>query len=249
MIRNNALTFITPVQQSIELLSKKWKLPTEILELHLGTRDDVADYEIKIDEVTFHIPKLLRCNLFVLWNCLWPECHNCCERQDRIPLTKDDIKILSNKLRYTSKIDFVKNETLVSTWSHPEPFGNTNTTRTQISLKRNKDEIEDIDEGKQIPCRFLSDKGCTINLDKPGVCQVYPFASYIEYDTTVNNGNEKPIIHALYQLTGDCPGFYLGESVDNMIPILNQYSKKIYDYNLAFYRTKRDGYCVISSVD
>jgi len=249
MIRSSALSFITPIQESLELLSKQWQLPTEITELHLGLRDDVADHEINIDDIIFHIPKLLKLNLYVLWDCLWPDCHNCCVRQDRIPLTKDDIKILSKKLGYTSKIDFLKNETLVSNWSHKEPFGGMDTMRTQIALKRNKDEIEDIDEGKKISCRFLGDKGCMIHLDKPGVCSVYPFASYIEYDTTVSNRNGKPIIHALYQLTGDCPGYYLGKSLDDMIPILNEYSKKIYEYNISFYRTKREGYCVTSSID
>jgi uncharacterized protein len=243
LIHNNSLNFYTPIGESLNLLSKKWKIAPEIYDLHLGKRNDVIDIVVQVDRIKFHIPKLTTDGLFVLWKCLWPDCHNCCERQDRIPLTDDDFDILAKKLGYKSKVDFIKNETLISNWKHRESFGFVNTTRTQISLKRKKDESED-EDGTLIPCRFLDSSGCGIHPDKPGVCWMYPFSSYLELES-----NGRLIIHASFQLTGDCPGFYLANSLESIMPTLNEYSKKIWDYNMAFARTRREKYCVTSSLD
>ena len=79
------------VKESLELLSLNWKIEKPIYDLHLGKRSDIVDTSITIDKVIFHIPTLQSEGLFVLWKCLWPDCHNCCERQGRLPLTKDDI--------------------------------------------------------------------------------------------------------------------------------------------------------------
>ena len=86
------------VKDSLDIISKKWKIDSEVYDLHLGKRNDVTDTVVNIDEVVFHIPFLTEDNLYVLWKCLWPDCHNCCERQGRLPLTKDDIKIIAKKM-------------------------------------------------------------------------------------------------------------------------------------------------------
>ena len=67
------------VRSSIDNLSKNWNIEKAIYDLHLGRRNDVVDTTIKVNQVVFHIPKLSNDNLFVLWKCLWPDCHNCCE--------------------------------------------------------------------------------------------------------------------------------------------------------------------------
>ena len=235
--------FYPQVEESLRLLSKNWKIPSEIYDLEVGKRDDVTDTIVEIDKVVFHIPTLARDHLYVLWKCLWPDCHNCCERQDRLPLTKDDIEILTKKLNYYSKIDFLKNETIIATWKHGESYDQTNTTRTQILLKRKEDETEE-ESGSMIHCRFLDENGCGIHPDKPGVCWMYPFSSYMQHDS-----KGRLVIHALFQFTGDCPGFYIDKSLDSMMPTLEEYSKKIFNYNMAFRRTQRENYCATSSVD
>jgi len=58
---------------------------------NLGKRKDVVETKVIIDQVVFHIPMLIDDGLFILWKCIWPDCHNCCDRQGRLPLTKDDI--------------------------------------------------------------------------------------------------------------------------------------------------------------
>jgi hypothetical protein len=80
------------VEESLKSLSKKWKIAP--YDLHLNKRDDVVDTTVNVKGVVFHIPALTKDNLYVIWKCLWPDCHNCCERQERIPLTCDDIVIL-----------------------------------------------------------------------------------------------------------------------------------------------------------
>jgi Fe-S-cluster containining protein len=250
MIRNKSLNLYPSVEENISLLSKKWKIAPEIYDLHLGKREDVVDTIVNVNKVIFHIPKLSKDNQYVLWKCLWPDCHNCCERQDRLPLTRDDFKVLSKKLDYDSEIDFLKNETLISSWKHGEFFDVVNSMRTQVVLKREIDETEEQD-GTLIPCRFLNDKGCSIHPDKPGVCWMYPFASYVQFKNYDNIAG-KPAsisIHATFQFTGDCPGFYLDNSIDSMMPILEEYSQRIYDYNMSSSRTKREGFCVVSSVN
>jgi len=231
------------VKDSLDILSKKWKIDSEVYDLHLGKRNDVTDTAVNIDEVVFHIPYLTKNNLYVLWKCLWPDCHNCCERQGRLPLTKDDIKIIAKKMGYDSKAEFVKNETRISSWQEQEAFDNIITTLTMISLKRKADEKEEQD-GVPLTCRFLDEKGyCGIHPEKPGVCWLYPFASWLESD------KGRPIVHATFQLTGDCPGFYASKTLSDMVPVLKEYSKKIYDYNMAIGRTTRENYGVINIVN
>jgi Fe-S-cluster containining protein len=186
---------------------------------------------------------LSRDNLYVLWKCLWPDCHNCCERQGRLPLTKDDIALLAKKLGYDSKVEFVRNEARVSSWQEQEAFGNIITTLSMLSLKRKKDEREE-EDGTPLRCRFLDDKGyCGIHPDKPGVCWLYPFASWLESD------RGKPVVHATFQFTGDCPGFYLEKSLDSVMPVFQEYAPKIYSYNMAVQRTTRENYGFINFVN
>jgi Fe-S-cluster containining protein len=118
------------------------------------------------------------------------------------------------------------------------------TTLTMISLKRRMDERQDQD-GKPLQCRFLDSKGaCGIHPDKPGVCWLYPFASWLESDAA-----GRPVAHAAFQFTGDCPGFYLEKSIDDMMPVFQEYSAKIYDYNMAVSRTTRENYGFVNFVD
>jgi len=232
------------VQEALDILAKKWKIDPILYDLQTGRRNDVIDTPVNVNGVVFHIPMLSKDNLYVLWKCLWPDCHNCCERQGRLPLTKDDIKAISNKMGYRSESEFLKNETLVSSWQEQETFGNIITTLTMISLKRKTDEQEDQD-GKPLKCRFLDSKGaCAIHPDKPGVCWLYPFASWLESDAA-----GRPVAHAAFQFTGDCPGFYLEKSIDTMLPVLHEYSAKIYDYNMAARRTTRENYGFVNFVD
>jgi hypothetical protein len=70
------------------------------------------------------------------------------------------------------------------------------------------------------------------------------FASWLEADS-----RGRAVVHATFQLTGDCPGFYVSPSVEDMMPILKEYSKKIYDYNMATSRTTRENYGSINMVD
>ena len=89
---------------------------------------------------------------YILWKCYWPDCHNCCDRQGRLPLTSDDLITIGKGLKYQNTSDFIKNETMITTWQEAEPNGNI-TTMTTINLKRKKDEIEE-DDGTHI---FLVD--------------------------------------------------------------------------------------------
>jgi len=189
--------------------------------------------------VIFHIPFLAGVKKFVLWKCYWPDCHNCCDRQGRLPLTSDDLITIGRGLKYQKVSDFIKNETLVATWNERGPAGNT-TTITSINLKRKKDETE-ADDGTHISCRFLDEKGgCSMHPARPGVCYLYPFSTWLQ--------NEKGLarVHATYQFTGDCPGFYLADSTEQMKEILEEYSKIIYDYNMKSSRTMRENFGCIS---
>src|SRR5918997_1257434 len=93
------------ISLSIDMLSKKWNIDPIVRDLHLGKRVDLQDYQIKINQVTFHIPYVTGSSLFLLWDCLWPDCHNCCNRQGRLPLTVYDIAKISQVLGYTKKSD------------------------------------------------------------------------------------------------------------------------------------------------
>ena len=231
------------VEKSLNLLSKKWKIEPEVYDLHLGKRNDVIDTAITVNKVKFHIPTLTSDKLYILWNCLWPDCHNCCDRQGRLPLTKDDIKNIAKKMGYDSKAEFLKKETILSSWQEQEIFGNVITTLTTLSLKRKNQETQ-VDDGIPISCKHLDENGsCKLHPQKPGVCWLYPFASWLESCQGI------PTVHATFQLTGDCPGFYVSESIKDMMPILEEYSSRIFDYNMAVGRTTRDGYASISIVD
>jgi len=107
---------------------------------------------------------------------------------------------------------------------------------TSINLKRKKDETE-ADDGTHISCRFLDEKGgCSIHPTRPGVCYLYPFSTWLENE----KGNAR--VHATFQFTGDCPGFYLAENIDPMKEVLDDYSTFIYDYNMKSNRTMREGF-------
>lgn len=228
------------VKDSLDELAKKWPIDEKLYDLQVAKRSDVVDTQVKVGGVVFHVPALENDGLYVLWKCLWPDCHNCCERQGRLPLTKDDIALLTKKLGYESKAEFVRNETGISSWQE-QGVGNLVTTLSMLSLKRKKDEREE-EDGTPLRCRFLDDGGsCTIHPDKPGVCWLYPFASWLESDR-----HSKPVVHATFQFTGDCPGFYLDKSLDSIMPVLQEYAPKIYGYNMAVQRTTRENYGFIS---
>jgi Fe-S-cluster containining protein len=107
---------------------------------------------------------------------------------------------------------------------------------TTINLKRKEDETE-ADDGTHISCRFLDEKGgCTMHPDRPGVCYLYPFSTWLE------NEGGMARVHATFQFTGDCPGFYLADNLDPMKDVLKEYSPIIYDYNMKSNRTMRESF-------
>ena len=75
------------LEESLELLSKKWEINPVIRDFILGNRNDVSDFVIKVKDVIFHIPYLTKEEGYILWKCYWPDCHNCCDRQGRLPLS------------------------------------------------------------------------------------------------------------------------------------------------------------------
>lgn len=231
------------IKIALERLSKNFSIEEKIYDLHLGKINKVVDEKIKVNKIIFHIPYLYDENLFVLWKCLWPDCHNCCKNQARLPLTKNDITRLTAGLGYKSKIDFIKNETKISSWNESELFGNVISTITMLSLKRKKEEKEE-EDGNPIRCRFLDLNGnCDIQNFKPGVCSLYPFSSWIQVDNGLSQ------IHATFQFTGDCPGFYTSDSLDPIKEILEQYSHIIFDYNMEVNLTIREKYACINFVE
>jgi len=60
----------------------------------------------------------------------------------------------------------------------------------------------------------------------------------------IDKGNAR--VHATFQFTGDCPGFYLDDSIDSMKEILQEYSGIIHDYNIKSSGTMREGLGSIS---
>jgi Fe-S-cluster containining protein len=153
-----------------------------------------------------------------------------------LPLTKDDLYSLKNKLNYRSINEFLDKETKISSWNEPGSYGNLITHLTMISLKRKVNETDE-EDGKPIKCRFLDNQGsCQIQEGKPGVCWLYPFASWME------SYNNRPLVHATFQFTGDCPGFYLSKTIEDMMPVLQDYSSKIYNFNMSTNRTIREGF-------
>jgi uncharacterized protein len=225
----------TKIQEALDILSKNWYLDPIIRDFVLGKRNDVSDFQIRINDVIFHIPYLLGENGYVLWKCYWPDCHNCCERQGRLPLTSNDLITISRKLKYQKVSDFVENETNIATWEEKAPTGNS-VIMTMITLKRKNDETE-AEDGTYLRCRFLDEKGyCGLHPFRPGVCHLYPFSSWLE------NEHGRARVHATFQFTGDCPGFYFAKSVDDMKEIFAEYSKIIYDYTMRSNRTTRDNF-------
>jgi Fe-S-cluster containining protein len=227
------------IQESIDLLSKNWNIEPVIRDFILGKRNDVSDFQIKVNDVVFHIPYLSEENGYVLWKCYWPDCHNCCERQGRLPLTSNDLITISRNLKYDKISDFVKKETNVATWEEKGPSGNS-VIMTMINLKRKENETE-AEDGTYVRCRFLDEKGyCGLHPDRPGVCYLYPFSSWLE------NEHGQARVHATFQFTGDCPGFYFAKSVDEMKEILKEYSKTICDYTMSSNRTTRENFGSVS---
>jgi len=227
------------IEESLNLLQKDWDIDPILRQFMLGKITDVNDYSLKVKDVIFHIPYLASEKKYILWKCFWPDCHNCCDRQGRLPLTSDDLITIGKGLKYKKTSDFIKNETITTTWQDSSPSGQT-TTLTTINLKRKKDETEH-EDGTHISCRFLDEKGgCSMHPDRPGVCYLYPFSTWLE--------NEKGTarVHATYQFTGDCPGFYLSDDMQLMKQELKDYSKIIYDYTLSSSRTMRENFGSVS---
>jgi Fe-S-cluster containining protein len=227
------------IEVSLNLLEKDWEIDPIFRDFVLGKRNDVGDHEVKVQDVIFHIPFLTSEKKFVLWKCYWPDCHNCCDRQGRLPLTSNDLITISKGLGYQKTSDFIKKETLVASWTEAGPSGE-RTSMTTINLKRKADETE-ADDGTHISCRFLDDKGgCSMHPSRPGVCYLYPFSTWLQ------NEKGKARVHATYQFTGDCPGFYLADSTEQMKEVLEDYSKIIYDYNMKSGGTIREGFGSVS---
>lgn len=227
------------IEESLNLLQKNWDIDPILREFMLGKITNVSDYPFKVKDVIFHIPYLVLQKKYILWKCFWPDCHNCCDRQGRLPLTSDDLITIGKGLKYQRPSDFIKNETITTTWQDIAPSGQV-TTMTTINLKRKTDETEQ-EDGTHISCRFLDEKGgCSMHPDRPGVCYLYPFSTWLE--------NEKGTarVHATYQFTGDCPGFYLSDDLQLMKQELKDYSKIIYDYNMSSSRTMRENFGSVS---
>ena len=223
------------LEESLELLSKNWDINPVIRDFILGNLTDVSDFAIKVKDVVFHIPYLVKEESYILWKCYWPDCHNCCNRQGRLPLTSNDLIMIGKGLKYQKVSNFIKNETNITTWEERGLSGNA-ITMTMINLKRKKDEKE-AEDGTHISCRFFDDKGyCGLHPSRPGVCYLYPFSSWLE------NEKGRARVHASFQFTGDCPGFYLSKSIDEMKNVLLEYSKIIYDYNMSSNRTIREDF-------
>lgn len=227
------------IEESLNLLQKNWDIDPILREFMLGKITNVSDYPFKVKDVIFHIPYLVSQKKYILWKCFWPDCHNCCDRQGRLPLTSDDLITIGKGLKYQRPSDFIKNETITTTWQDIAPSGQV-TIMTAINLKRKTDETEQ-EDGTHISCRFLDEKGgCSMHPDRPGVCYLYPFSTWLE--------NEKGTarVHATYQFTGDCPGFYLSDDLQLMKQELKDYSKIIYDYNMSSSRTMRENFGSVS---
>ncbi|MCE9652641.1 MAG: YkgJ family cysteine cluster protein [Nitrosarchaeum sp.] len=227
------------IEESLNLLQKDWNVDPILREFMLGKISDVSDYSLKVKDVIFHIPYLASQKKYILWKCFWPDCHNCCDRQGRLPLTSNDLITIGKGLKYKKTSDFIKNETVTTTWQDSSPSRQI-ITMTTINLKRKKDETEQ-EDGTHISCRFLDEKGgCSMHPDRPGVCYLYPFSTWLENE----NGNAR--VHATYQFTGDCPGFYLSDDLQQMKQELKDYSKIIYDYNMSSSRTMRENFGSVS---
>ena len=146
---------------------------------------------------------------------------------------------IGSGLKYQKISEFLKKETLIATHEEPTPSGGLS-VMTNINLKRKEDETE-ADDGSHISCRFLDKEGaCGIHPDRPGVCYLYPFSTWAQNE----KGHAR--VHATFQFTGDCPGFYLDASLDSMKEILEEYSRIKYDYNMKSSATLKDGFGSLS---
>ena len=229
----------TEIEKSLTLLEKNWDIDPILRDFMLRKIQDVSDRPVKVKDVIFHIPFLEKEKKFILWKCYWPDCHNCCDRQGRLPLTSDDLITIGEGMKYQKTSDFIKNETVTVTWAEPGPSGQS-TTMTTINLKRRKDETP-ADDGTHVSCRFLDGDGaCSIHPSRPGVCYLYPFSTWLE------NEQGKARVHATFQFTGDCPGFYLEDTIDPMKEVLKEYSGIVYDYNMKSNRTMRESFGSVS---
>jgi len=227
------------IEESLNLLQKDWDVDPILRQFMLGKINNVSDFPVKVKDVVFHVPYLDSEKKYILWKCYWPDCHNCCDRQGRLPLTSDDLITIGKGLKYPKTSDFIKNETITVTYQEQGPSGQS-TTMTSINLKRKTDETPQ-DDGTHISCRFLDEKGdCSMHPDRPGVCYLYPFSTWLE--------NEKGMarVHATFQFTGDCPGFYLSENLEEMKEEFLEYSKIIYQYNMSSSRTSRESFGSVS---
>lgn len=227
------------IEESLNLLQKNWDVDSKLRQFMLGKITNVSDFRLKVKDVIFHLPFLESEKKYILWTCFWPDCHNCCDRQGRLPLTSDDLIIIGQGLKYQKTSEFIKKETLTVNYQEQGPSGQS-TTMTTINLKRKEDETIQ-DDGTHISCRFLdAEGGCGIHPNRPGVCYLYPFSTWLE--------NEKgiPRVHATYQFTGDCPGFYLSDDLKNMNKEFEEYSKIIYNYNMSSNRTNRENFGSVS---
>ena len=223
------------IEKSLNFLEKDWDIDPVLRDFVLGKIPEVTDYPVKVKDVIFHIPFLTKEKKYILWKCYWPDCHNCCNRQGRLPLTSEDLITIGKGMKYQKTSDFIKNETITTTWNESGPSGQT-TTMTTINLKRKTDETA-ADDGTHVSCRFLDGEGaCSIHPTRPGVCYLYPFSTWLE------NEKGKARVHTTFQFTGDCPGFYLADTIDQMKQVLKEYSPVIYDYNMKSNRTLREGF-------
>ncbi len=227
------------IEKSLNFLEKDWDIDPVLRDFVLGKIPEVTDYPVKVKDVIFHIPFLTKEKKYILWKCYWPDCHNCCNRQGRLPLTSEDLITIGKGMKYQKTSDFIKNETITTTWEESGPSGQT-TTMTTINLKRKTDETA-ADDGTHVSCRFLDGEGaCSIHPTRPGVCYLYPFSTWLE------NEKGKARVHTTFQFTGDCPGFYLADTIDQMKQVLKEYSPVIYDYNMKSNRTTRENFGFVS---
>lgn len=227
------------IEKSLNFLEKDWDIDPVLRDFMLGKIQEVIDYPVKVKDVIFHIPFLTKEKKYILWKCYWPDCHNCCNRQGRLPLTSEDLITIGKGMKYQKTSDFIKNETITTTWSESGPSGQT-ATMTTINLKRKTDETA-ADDGTHVSCRFLDGEGaCSIHPTRPGVCYLYPFSTWLE------NEKGKARVHTTFQFTGDCPGFYLADTIDQMKQVLKEYSPVIYDYNMKSNRTTRENFGFVS---
>ncbi len=219
------------IEKSLALLEGRWDVDPLVRDFVLRRITDVEDRAVVAGRVVFHIPYLRESKKYVLWKCLWPDCHNCCERQGRLPLTMDDLITIGSGMKYARTSEFVGSETVTATWG-----GGGEPVMTTVNLKRKEGETEK-DDGTRIPCRFLGEDGaCGLHPHRPGVCYLYPFSAWLAME------GDAARVHASYQFTGDCPGFYAGGGISEMAAELDGYSGTIYEYAMKSSRTSREGF-------